>query len=125
MDTKVPSRIDRYTTIPIIEEPTFPFLAHSAQDVIQWAESNIDRWKHGITPYELVVFDERTLMDRTCLLVTVKEGGHVGSQAVLERLMVRSDFRSSLVTLNVKVQACEGDGHFEALAADGILRHCD
>lgn len=109
--------------MPLIDKPAFPFLGYSTQDVIQWAEQHPDRWKHGITPFELVMLDLQTLEDDTCLLVTVKEGEHARNPYNPERLMVRSDFKSSLITLNVKVQACGGDGHFEPSQVDRVLRH--
>jgi hypothetical protein len=116
-------QITKYTIAPVAEEPSYPFLNWSVDAVISWAEQHLDRRTQGIVPYELAILDSQTLEDKTCLLVTVKDGQHATNPENPERLIVRSDFRSSLVTLNVKVQAVGSDGHFETTAADGVVRH--
>ena len=105
------------------QELSYPFLGWSVEKVIEWADAHLDRWVNGISQYELAILDQQTLEDKTCLLVTVKEGEHASHPDNPERLQVRADFKSSLVTLNVKVQGVGGDGHFETTDPDGILRH--
>jgi hypothetical protein len=125
INTQDISRITSYTSAPLSEDPSTAFLNWSIEDIIGWAEEHLDRRKDGIVPYELVILDQQTLKDKTCLLVTVKDGELSRNPGDPARIMVRSDFKSSLVTLNVKVQFCGGDGHFGATAADGVIRHYD
>lgn len=123
MDSENISQITAYATAPLQTDPSYPFLGWGAEKVIEWAEEHLDRWRDGISQYELAILDQQTPQDMTCLLVTVKEGEHARHPDNPERLLVRADFKSSLVTLNVKVQGVGGDGHFETTAPDGVLRH--
>ncbi|KAL1793873.1 hypothetical protein ACET3X_007294 [Alternaria dauci] len=125
VDTQDISQITSYISAPVSEDPSTPFLNWSAQDVIAWAAQHLDRKRDGIAPYELVILDQQTLKDRTCLLVTTKDGELSRNPENPGRIMVRSDFKSSMATLNVKVQFCGGDGHFETTASDGVIRHYD
>jgi hypothetical protein len=125
IDTQDTSRITSYTSAPLSEDPSTPFLGWNAEGVIGWAEQHLNRQKDGIAPYELVILDQQTLKDKTCISVTVKDGELSRNPENPARIMVRSDFRSSLATLNVKVQFCGGDGHFETTAADRVIRHYD
>jgi len=58
--------------------------------------------------------DEQTLEDKTVVLVTPSEGHDDVETA--PRLTARSDFRSSLVTLNVKSIGVGGDEPWEEAA---------
>ncbi|KAG9190069.1 hypothetical protein G6011_08157 [Alternaria panax] len=125
IDTQDISRITSYTSVPLSDDLSTPFLDWSAEAIIEWAEQHLNRQRDGIAPYELVILDQQTLKDKTCLLVTTKDGELSRNPGNPARIMVRSDFKSSLATLNVKVQFCGGDGHFETTAADGVIRHYD
>ncbi|KAI1474990.1 hypothetical protein F4774DRAFT_307842 [Daldinia eschscholtzii] len=107
------------STRPPVERPaSYPFQGWGVEDIVKFAHDHINRSRQGIVPDNLVILDERTMEDKTCLLVTPREG----SENEGELLTVRADFRSSLVLLNVKVLAVGGDGHFEATGPDGVIR---
>ncbi|RYN19423.1 hypothetical protein AA0115_g10775 [Alternaria tenuissima] len=125
VDTQDVSQITSYISVPISDNLPMPFLDWSAEDIIEWAAQHLDRQRDGIVPYELVILDQQTLKDKTCLLVTTKDGELSRNPGNPARIMVRSDFKSALATLNVKVQFCGGDGHFETTASDGVIRHYD
>ncbi|KAF2688704.1 hypothetical protein K458DRAFT_484664 [Lentithecium fluviatile CBS 122367] len=125
IDTQETPRVTSYTAASLIEEVSYPFRGWSVEDVIGWLEKHLDRWRDEITPSELVILDKKTLEDTTCLPVMVREGKYVRNSGDLKRFMVKADFESLLVTLNVKVQAVGGDGYFETTAADGVIRLYD
>ncbi|RYP11734.1 hypothetical protein DL765_007630 [Monosporascus sp. GIB2] len=106
------------TRAPVGQPTSYPFRDWSAEDVAKFAQEHFDRARQGIVPGHLVILDEQTMDDKTCLLVTLKEG----REAEGELLIVRADFRSSLVLLNVKAMGVGGDGHFETVDTDGVIR---
>lgn len=106
------------TRPPVAQPTSYPFRGWSVEDVFKFAEEHLDRARQGIVPHHLVILDKQTVEDKTCLLVTLKEG----REAEGERLTVRADFRSSLVLLNLKSMGVGGDGHFENPDPNGVIR---
>ena len=91
------STITEPTKAPVPPQSSFPFLNKTPEDVREFAQANI---KRPIFNGALAILDDRTLEDKTCLLVTQWENPPQGQQGQL--LKVRSDFQSALVILNVK-----------------------
>jgi hypothetical protein len=74
---------------------------------------------------EFVILDEQTLSDKTVVLVTPSEMSDEDSEHA-PRLTARSDFRSSLITLNVKSLGVGGDEPWErANEQDSVIRLYD
>ncbi|KAI4700061.1 hypothetical protein J4E81_004097 [Alternaria sp. BMP 2799] len=85
-------------------------------DLVKFAWQ-FDGTEHGIMGTEFVIIDEQTLEDKTVVLVTPSEGHDDVETA--PRLTARSDFRSSLITLNVKSMGVGGDEPWEEAAEQG------
>jgi len=98
------------------EELDYPFLKWTQDELVKFA-AKFDREKTGIVDTEFVILDEQTLKDKTVVLVTPSE---------IEdgvTLAARSDFRSSLVTLNAKSIGVGGDEPWEEAAeGGGVIR---
>ncbi len=94
---------------------SYPFLNWALDDLVKFVWQ-FDRAKSGIVNTEFVVMDEQTLEDKTVVLVTPSEF-HDNIQTA-PRLTARSDFRSSLITLNVKSLGVGGDEPWEEAAED-------
>jgi hypothetical protein len=96
-------KINRRT---VKEELQYPFLDYLLVDLVKFA------WQfgsgQGICQAECVILDERTLRDKTVMLVSPSERSDDMENG--PRLTARSDFRSSLITLNVKSLGVGGDG---------------
>ncbi|KAI1501815.1 hypothetical protein F5X99DRAFT_381121 [Biscogniauxia marginata] len=118
VDTLNVAGITRPTRAPVGQPVSYPFRDWSVEDVAKFAEEHFDRARQGIVPEHFVILDKQTMDDKTCLLVTLKEG----REAEGERLNVRADFRSSLVLLNLKSMGVGGDGHFETSDPSGVVR---
>ncbi|RYP69807.1 hypothetical protein DL771_005916 [Monosporascus sp. 5C6A] len=118
VDTLDLAALTEPTRAPVGQPASYPFRDWSVEDVAKFSQEHFDRARQGIVPGHLVILDEQSMEDKTCLLVTLKEG----REAEGEWLIVRADFRSSLVLLNVKVMGIGGDGHFETVDADGVIR---
>ncbi|RYO91780.1 hypothetical protein DL766_005788 [Monosporascus sp. MC13-8B] len=118
VDTLDVAALTEPTRAPVGQPTSYPFRDWSVEDVAKFAKEHFDQARQGIVPGHLVILGEQTMDDRTCLLVTLKEGREAGG----ELLIVRADFQSSLVLLNVKVMGVGGDRHFETVDADGVIR---
>lgn len=99
---------------PIMPPTSYPFQGYSVDRIVAFARANFNGVQ--IVSRVITILDERILEDETCLLVTKKE------LAEDELLTVRSDFRSALVTLNVKNLGVGGDEHFEPTGSNGVIR---
>ncbi|KAI0135333.1 hypothetical protein F4814DRAFT_18550 [Daldinia grandis] len=117
VDTLDIKTITKPTRAPVGKPASYPFHGWSIEDVAKFSYGHFDL-RRGIVSDHLVILDEQTMGDKTCMLVTLKEGREVEG----ERLTVRADFRSSLVLLNLKSLGIGGDGHFEAAGPDGVIR---
>lgn len=113
------STIKKPTRAPVDQPALYPFQDWSVEEVVKFSREHFDRGQQGIVPDHLVVLDKQTLGDKeTCLLVAPKERGQDG-----EQLVVRADFRSALVLLNLKSMGAGGDGQFESnTGSDGVVR---
>lgn len=118
IDTYDTGTIAEPTRPPVEQQNSFPFKGWSAGDIFKFSREHFDRARQGIVPEHLVILDEQTVKDNTCLLVAPKEG----QENKDEMLIVRADFRSSLVLLNLKAMGVGGDGHFENTDSNGVIR---
>jgi hypothetical protein len=114
VNTKDVTSITEPSKAPILPPTSYPFQNYSVDQVVEFARANFDGVH--IVSRVIAILDERTLEDQTCLLVTKKE------LAENELLTVRADFRSAMVTLNVKNLGVGGDEHFEPTGSDGVIR---
>jgi hypothetical protein len=100
------------------ENLQYPFLGWSLADLVKFA------WQfdseQGICQAEFVILDEQTLRDKTAVLVTPSEMSDDMENG--PRLTARSDFRSSLITLNVKSLGVGGDEPWEQAANGSVIR---
>ncbi|KAI8964832.1 hypothetical protein F5Y11DRAFT_314539 [Daldinia sp. FL1419] len=118
VDTLNVKTITKPTRAPVDEPISYPFQGWGIEDIVKFAHESFNHARQGIVSEHLVILDEQTMEDKTCLLVTLKED----HRAEGERLTVRADFRSSLVLLNLKCLGVGGDTHFEVTSSDGIIR---
>jgi hypothetical protein len=89
--------------------------------------SRLDCASAGIIDTEFVILDERTEQDKTVVLVAPSEISDEPLD-ICPRLTARSDFRSSLITLNCKSVGVGGDEPWEEAeeekkaGGDGVIR---
>lgn len=135
--TTLPEVIEESATICPIDEQVLrnnPFLDKTATEVIDWAQSNLHS-ECGLINDQVVILDDRTAQDKTCLLLSLKEHYIIEfanceiipgpKEAPDAWIVIRSDFQSSIVTIMTKATGVGGDDHFEALGGeghDGVLR---
>lgn len=99
---------------------TNPFLDWTPDQILSWAEKNFK--DTGLSNRNIVILDERTNDDYTCLLAAPWDFPDDHK----DRLLVRSDFESSVVSLMTIEMGCGGDdvvdadGHYRR--EDGVLR---
>lgn len=123
VSSTVPENVEKKTTKPPVDENDLksnPFNGRSTEEIIQWAQ---DHLKHsGLSTDNLVLLDERTRQDDTCLLVSERELPDDKSD---KWLMVRSDFESSIISLMTKETGVGGDDHLDTEydGSDGVLRN--
>lgn len=123
VSSTVPENVEKKTTKPPVDEDDLksnPFNGRSTEEIIQWAQ---DHLKHsGLSTDNLVLLDERTRQDDTCLLVSERELPDDKSD---KWLMVRSDFESSIISLMTKETGVGGDDHLDTEydGSDGVLRN--
>jgi hypothetical protein len=102
------------------EDLQYPFLGWPFDDLVRFA------WQfgcaQGICHAEFVIIDEQTLRDKTVVLVTPSEMSDDIENG--PRLAARSDFRSSLITLNSKSLGIGGDEPWERAADGSVIRIC-
>ncbi|KAI4954257.1 hypothetical protein J4E91_001967 [Alternaria rosae] len=115
VDTTDITKLSSPTRAPVSQDLSYPFLGWKLDDLVEFAWQ-FDGAEHGIVGTEFVIMDEQTLEDKTVILVTPSEGSDDVETA--PRLTARSDFRSSLVTLNVKSIGVGGDEPWEEAAEE-------
>ena len=98
------------------QDLSYPFLGWKLDNLVKFAWQ-FDGAEYGIVGTEFVIMDDQTLEDKTVILVTPSEGYEDVETA--PRLAARSDFRSSLITLNVKSIGVGGDEPWEEAAEQG------
>ncbi|EDU47186.1 hypothetical protein PtrSN002B_002215 [Pyrenophora tritici-repentis] len=118
VDTTDINQLTEPTRPPVKEKLQYPFLNWSLDDLVNFARQ-FDRTAHGIIDTEFVILDEQTLKDKTVVLVTPSEMSNDIETA--PRLTARSDFRSSLITLNVKSIGVGGDEPWEEAAQNNSV----
>jgi hypothetical protein len=116
VDTTDMTKLKSPTRAPVQQNLSYPFLGWELNDLVNFVWQ-FGRVKHGIINTEFVILDEQTLDDKTVVLVTPSEFHDDVEKA--PRLTVRSDFRSSLITLNVKSIGVGGDEPWEEAAEEG------
>jgi len=93
------------------------------EEVFEWAKNQIG-YQNGLSNEDIIILDEHTMQDDTCLLVASKENLVVDE--VLEGdekwTMVRSDFGSSIISLMTIETSCGGVELLET-AEDGVVRN--
>ena len=100
VDTTDISELTEPTRPPVREHFNYPFLDWKLDELVNFARQ-FDRTVHGINDTDFVILDEQTLEDKTVVLVTPSEMSDDMEDTPC--LTARSDFRSSLITLNVKI----------------------
>lgn len=94
---------------------SYPFLDWKLDDLVKFVWQ-LNHSEYGIVNTEFVIMDKQTLEDKTIVLVTPSEF-HDDIETA-PRLTARSDFRSSLITLNVKSMGVGGDELWEKAAVE-------
>lgn len=117
MTTTSPSQL-KQATVPPVKSFASPFIGWTVSAIKDFAEEclNVD---YRISPRNLLVLDEQTLKDSTCLLVSECGDSDDHEEAWIER---RSDFKTGLTVLNTIQMGCGGQEHLETTAEDGVLR---
>lgn len=118
VDTTDIAQLKEPSRPPVQEELRYPFLDWKLDELVNFA-GQFDRTEHGIIDTEFVILDEQTLEDKTVVLVTPSEMSDDVENA--PRLTARSDFRSSLITLNVKSIGVGGDEPWEEAAENNSV----
>ena len=118
VDTTDISELTEPTRPPVRERLSYPFLAWKLDELVKFSRQ-FDRTAHGVIDTEFVILDEQTLEDKTVVLVTPSEMSDDIENA--PRLTARSDFRSSLITLNVKSIGMGGDEPWEEAAKNNTV----
>jgi hypothetical protein len=116
VDTTDMTKLKSPTRTPVQQNISYPFLDWELDNLVKFVWQ-FDRVEQGIINTEFVILDEQTLDDKTVVLVTPSELHDDVEKA--PRLTVRSDFRSSLITLNVKSIGVGGDEPWEEAAEEG------
>jgi len=116
VDTTDITKLTSPTRAPVQQDLSYPFLGWKLDDLVKFAWQ-FDGAERGIVGTGFVIMDDQTLEDKTVVLVTPSEG-HDNVETA-PRLTARSDFRSSLITLNVKSMGVGGDEPWEEAAEQG------
>lgn len=112
---------DHPTTAPVTIEAASskPFLNMTPDGILAWVEMHLALPQDTFLVSDfMVVLDEHTATDGTCLLIAEAETPDGRDKF----LFVRSDFASSLVALGVRATAVGGDEHLDP-GPDGVLRY--
>ncbi len=118
--TRDVASITKATSPPV---PAFqsPFLGASVDEIRQFARDHLGGGR--ISDANIVLLDQKTVEDSsTCLLITSKDWPQVPG----DFRTVRSDFASSLATLNNIEFGCAGEEYLDdSMAQDGVVRLTD
>ena len=119
-NTHVPSEPLKGTAPPISGDvlDNNPFLGWTASRLIKWAQEHLEGG--GLSAHRFVILDKHTAEDDTCLLVAEGDDSSISDNWCL----VRSDFETSLVTLETIEMAVGGNEHLDTdyVGFDGVLR---
>ena len=121
MHTDDVNLIQARTTSPVDEQCTrhWPFVGFNTSQVIDFAMQHLDRT--DLSPANMVVLDERSNEDQTCILLsrnTLSDDGR-------DYVQVRADFESAVIVLKTIETGCgDGDSQLDMNYAgfDGVLR---
>lgn len=118
--TTVPESLQAGTVGPVDDNDlqSNPFVKWTTDQIISWAQRNLLRT--DLSPRHMVILDQRTVEDATCLLVSHKDQANEDG----EWQIVRSDFETSIVSLMTKEMAVGGDEVLDTNypGYDGVLR---
>lgn len=113
------SAIFKPTLPPVSEQTSWPFKNKSAKEIWDFAQQNIKY--PPIYNRAVAILDDQTIKDKeTCVLVTRRS---LPREDQSELIIVRSDFKSTLMLLNMRNLAIAGDEHFEQTDSDGTIRY--
>ena len=95
-----------------------PFLGYDTDQIIAFARSHLHQ--SDISPTNMIILDERTNQDSTCLLLSHDQL----SDDPRNYVKARSDFESSIISLKTIETGCGGTDHLDTdyQGSDGILR---
>lgn len=113
------SAITSPTLPPVSDQSSWPFKDKSAEEIWVFAQQNIKY--PPIYNRAVLILDDQTIKDKeTCVLVTRRS---LPKEDQSELIIVRSDFKSALMILNIRNLAIAGDEHFEQRNSDGVIRY--
>lgn len=113
------SAITSPTLPPVSDQSSWPFKDKSAEEIWVFAQQNIKY--PPIYNRAVAILDDQTIKDKeTCVLVTRRS---LPKEDQSELIIVRSDFKSALMILNIRNLAIAGDEHFEQTNSDGVIRY--
>ncbi|RMZ69452.1 hypothetical protein GMOD_00006264 [Pyrenophora seminiperda CCB06] len=118
VDTTDISKLTKPSRPPVKNDLNYPFLGWKLDELVEFARQ-FDRTAHGIIDTEFVILDDQSIKDKTAVLVTPSEMSD--NLETAPRLTARSDFRSSLITLNVKSIGVGGDEPWEHAAENNSV----
>lgn len=120
MTSFVATEVQSPAVLPIHAPLEYPFDGQTQQQIIDYAQSHLDG--SDLSSRNLVILDTRSMIDLTCLLISLSEESEPFGP--VKRQILRSDFESSLISLNAKEMGCAGDDMLETdyEGFDGILR---
>ena len=115
------SSIAPRTTTPIPDHLLYvwPFLDYSLDQIFDFAIAELNG--SDLSPTNLIILDERTNDDQTCLLLSKNEV----NEETMEYVQVRSDFESAVVVLKTVETGCgdaEGQLSTRYSGSDGVFR---
>lgn len=115
------SSIAPRTTTPIPDHLlyTWLFLDYTLDQIIDFAIAELNG--ADFSPTNMVIPDERTNDDQTCLLLSKNEA----NEEAMEYVQVRSDFESAVVVFKTVETGCgdvEGQLRTRYSGSDGVLR---
>lgn len=113
------SAITKPTLPPVSDQSSWPFKDKSAEEIWGFAKENIKY--PPIYNRAIAILDDQTIKDKeTCVLVTRRS---LPKEDQSELIIVRSDFKSALMILNIRNLAIAGDEHFAQTDSDGVIRY--
>ena len=121
LTTRDTSFIALRITTPIPDHLLYvwPFLDYSLDQIFDFAIAELNG--SDLSPTNLIILDERTNDDQTCLLLSKNEV----NEETMEYVQVRSDFESAVVVLKTVETGCgdaEGQLSTRYSGSDGVLR---
>lgn len=119
INTEDMSAITKPTRPPVPEQSSWPFKDMSAEEIWGFAQQHIKY--PPLYNRAVAILDDQTIKDKeTCLLVTRRS---LPREDQSNLIVVRSDFKSALMILNMINLAIAGDEHFEQTDSGGVIRY--